>query len=198
MFFMRTMSCFLCGKLQVWWDIETNQTQKVRTSNTWYEKIGVYNHVYTLYTLHTYIQLTWPGIMELPPLLSLTHWYVHPHCCMVGNQIKTHQPTKKSTSSGALFWSTLIGAFFFCGTFSIVFQMSMLAMVPFLAAIASTHAHMKGEDISSQRSIVHLLQFMKCLNDTTKTPNPREKTGVDSVVAIVAIYSEMYRRIRKV
>jgi len=89
-------------------------------------------------------------------------------------------------------------SFFFCGTFSIVFQMSMLAMVPFLAAIASTHAHMKGEDISSQRSIVHLLQFMKCLNDTTKTPNPREKTGVDSVVAIVAIYSEMYRRIRKV
>lgn len=114
--------------------------------------------------------------MELPPLLSLTHWYVHPHCRWQIKQKRINQQ-QKSTSSRGTVWYTLMGAIF-SGTCSIVFQMSMLAMVPFLAAIASTHAHMKGEDISSQRSIVHLLQFMKCLNDTTKTPNPREKRGL--------------------
>lgn len=165
------MSCFLCGKLQVWWDIEKRSNTKSTNFQymIWKNRC---NYVYTLYTLHTYIQLTWPGIMELPPLLSLTHWYVHPHCRWQIKQKRINQQ-QKSTSSRGTVWYTLMGAIF-SGTCSIVFQMSMLAMVPFLAAIASTHAHMKGEDISSQRSIVHLLQFLKCLNDTTKTPNPRE------------------------
>lgn len=108
----------------------------------------------------------------------------------VANQTKTHQPTKKLTSSRGAFWS--MGPIF-CGTFPIVFQMSMLAMVPFLAAIASTHTHMKGEDISSQRSIVHLLQIMKCLNDTV-APNPRKKRSCFSCCYSCDIFRNVYTK----
>ena len=37
-----------------------------------------------------------PGIMELPPLLSLTHWYVHPHCPNGGESNKNTSTNNKN------------------------------------------------------------------------------------------------------